>query len=265
MSLRDGDFGLPLSCSGRHVRSVPARTSVTASAMAETEVHDAHAPLAVDHDVRRFQVAVQYAALVRRHRGRRTSAARLIERLVLGQPAEAPQRRRQVFAVDELHRQIQLPFAARRCRRRGRYSDATPAALRAPRCATAPDAAASRAIPRRQELQRNGLAQPEVIGAIHLAHAPASDKPDNPIPLIEDRPGGNRPGAASLGTTRTAHLEKGVWFPSDLAMGSQGRVADWPERQHDEARSYNSRACPVVMNGWTWRDRPPLRTCANTF
>jgi hypothetical protein len=40
--------------------------------------------------------------------------------------------------------------------------------------------------PRRQELQRDGLAQPEIVGAIDLTHPAAPEQPDDAIPLFQD-------------------------------------------------------------------------------
>ena len=73
----------------------------------DVQVHDADLARSVEHDVRGFEVAMQHAALVR---GREPGAdlPRDLERLVLGQPADAPQRRGEIFAVDVLHRQEEM-------------------------------------------------------------------------------------------------------------------------------------------------------------
>ena len=70
----------------------------------DAEVGDADVALAVDHHVGRLQVAMQHAAVVR---GGDAGAElpRDLHRLVLRQPADPAQQRRQVLAVDVLHRQ----------------------------------------------------------------------------------------------------------------------------------------------------------------
>ena len=74
----------------------------------EAEVRDADPPRAVDHHVGRLEVAMQHAALVRR-REAGAELPRDLDRLVLRQPADAPQQRRQVLAVDVLHREERCP------------------------------------------------------------------------------------------------------------------------------------------------------------
>ena len=74
----------------------------------EAEVGDARPAAAVHHDVRRLQVAVEHADLVRR----RKAGADLpcdLDRLVLREMPDAPQQRRQVLAVDVFHRQEVMP------------------------------------------------------------------------------------------------------------------------------------------------------------
>ena len=60
-------------------------------------------PCAVEHHVGRLQIAMQDAALVRRGEAG-AELPRDLDRLVLRQPADASQQRREIFAVDVLHR-----------------------------------------------------------------------------------------------------------------------------------------------------------------
>ena len=41
----------------------------------------------------------------------------------------------------------------------------------------------------RQELQRDGLAELQVVGAIDLAHAASAQQPDHPVPIGQDLAG----------------------------------------------------------------------------
>ena len=105
---------------GRHVgRRAGADVVDAAGDGREAEVGDADAALAVEHDVRRLQIAVQHAAFVR---GGQAGAdlARNLDGLVLREAADAPQQRRQILAVHVLHGQERRGRRRRRCRRRGR-------------------------------------------------------------------------------------------------------------------------------------------------
>ena len=105
MSLRI-DAGLPASCSGAMYCGVPAMRAppVSAAGGRDPEVGDADVAVAVDHHVGRLQIAVEHAALVR---GGDAGAelARELDRLVLRDAADAAEQRRQVLAVDVLHRE----------------------------------------------------------------------------------------------------------------------------------------------------------------
>ena len=138
----------------------------------EAEVGDADVTVAVDHHVRRLQVAVQHAALVR---GGDPGAdlPRDLDRLVLRKAADAAEQRRQILAVHVLHRQERTGRRRRRCRRCGRRCDARWCARCALRCGTARARPGSRSEIVGQELQRDGLSELEVVGAVDLAHAAA--------------------------------------------------------------------------------------------
>ena len=93
---------------GRHVGRRAGADVLHVAHGRQAEVHDADLAGAVEHDVGRLQVAMQDAALVRR-REARAELPRDLERLVLRQPADAAQQRREILAVHVLHRQEQLP------------------------------------------------------------------------------------------------------------------------------------------------------------
>ena len=96
--------------------------------------------------------------------------------LIYRQPSDAAQQRGEILAVDVLHRQNSSP-SLRRCRRRDRRSGAN-----LPRHAdlvVEPREGAVVGAQRRQELQRDRLAELEVVGAVDLAHAAAPEQPDD--------------------------------------------------------------------------------------
>ena len=90
---------------GRHVGRSAAAHFVAADVVGDSrqaKIGDHDLAAAVEHDVGRLQVAMQNALGV----GRGQSGAKLardVERFVRRQPADAPQQRSQVFAIDVLH------------------------------------------------------------------------------------------------------------------------------------------------------------------
>ncbi len=73
----------------------------------QSKIGQQHLAAAIQHDVARFQIAVQHAFLM----GRRQSGAqpaRDLERLVVGQTADPAQQRPQILAIDVLHREKQV-------------------------------------------------------------------------------------------------------------------------------------------------------------
>ena len=112
--------------------------------------------------------------------------------------SDALQQGREVFAVDELHRQ-EMPavdFV--------HVVDAADVVVRdLARRADFRVEAFERRRPRHhrlgQELQRDRLAEPEIVGAIHLAHAADAEQADDPEPLPEHRAGGESPGRDPIG------------------------------------------------------------------
>src|SRR5256885_991664 len=76
--------------------------AATADAGGEAEVGDLRAAAAVNHDVGGLQVPVQHSLVVRRGESR-AELVRDLDCLVRRKPADAPQQRGQVLAVDVLH------------------------------------------------------------------------------------------------------------------------------------------------------------------
>ena len=175
---------------GRHVGGRPGDLGaalVVVDADGEAEVGDLRAAAAVDHDVAGLEVAVQHALVVRRGEAR-AHLARDLDRLVLGKPPDAAQERGQILAVDVLHGEEVPPLDL------ADVVDAADVGVRdAARVAhlgvEALDPGRLRGELRRQELQRDGLAELQVVGAVDLAHAAAADEADDAVALGEDRPG----------------------------------------------------------------------------
>ena len=127
-------------------------------------------------------------ALVVRGREARAELPRDLDRLVFRQPADAPQQRRQVFAVHVLHRQEVAPVdladvedaADVRMRDAQRHAHFVEEPLEPIRIALD--------VPR-QELQRDRLAELQVVGAVDLAHAAAAEQADHAIAAADERAG----------------------------------------------------------------------------
>ena len=179
IGLRRG--GAAVELLGRHVggRAHDLGRTAFRGPHGEAEVGDAHAPLAVDHHVRGLQVAMDDAAVVRRGEPCAELAGDLVG-LGARQPADALQERRQVLAVHVLHGQVELAV---------HQADVVDAAdvgvgdlARVPHLA--PEALEHvRAVGERtaQELERHGLRELEVIGAVDVAHAAAAEEPDHAV------------------------------------------------------------------------------------
>ncbi len=160
---------------------MPARPDVSTSvASSQPEVGQPHAPPAVDHDVGRLEIAVEHPLVVGRGQSR-AQLPRHLSRLVRRQATDAPQQRGKVFPVHVLHRQehVAIGFAD--------VVHTTHVGMADLSC----DADLG-AEPRQpigvggdkvgQELQRDGLAKGEILGAIDLAHAAASEQADDLVP-----------------------------------------------------------------------------------
>ena len=187
---------------------VPARTSSTASNRGEAEVHHAHFACAVEHHVGRLQIAMDDAALMRGGEAR-AQLSRDVGGFVFGESADPAERAREVFAVDVSPSRDRGGRRLRRCRRRGRRWGARPAARCAPRCETA-RGAPDRGGGVRQELQRDRLAEAQIVGPIDLAHAAAAEQTDDAVAAVEERARREAPvadrirrGEPAAGCTRT--------------------------------------------------------------
>ena len=173
---------------GRHVGGRP-RPHVLARQRVgqpgQPEVGEPNLPPAVEHHVRGLQVAVQQALRVR---GAQPlgDLARHVERLVEREAPDAPEQRREVLSVHELHREEVLPLG---------LSDVPHAAdgrvrhlARGAHLGVEPlDAVAVGLEGGRQELERDRLLELEVVGAVDLAHPAAAQQAHDPVAIGEDR------------------------------------------------------------------------------
>ncbi len=184
-----GDFA-PRQLFRRHVAWRPRDlgcAAATFSEIREAKVHEVRPAPPVDQHVRGFQVAVQDLALVC---GRETGAelAGELERLVRWQPADAPQQRREILAVDVFHREEVLAAGFRdvvhaadvRMRDLPRQPDFLMEARQ-------PVGAMRELL--RQELQRDRLSELQVVRTIHLAHATAAQQSDDAVAAGQHRAG----------------------------------------------------------------------------
>jgi hypothetical protein len=150
----------------------------------QAEIGDAHVALSVDHDVGRFEIAMEHAALVRRRQARAELAGQ-VQRLVFRKAADAPQQRRQILAVHVLHRQKR--------KARGVADVVHPAdvlvrdlAGEAHLVVELRQAEGVVFKRRRQEFERDRLAQRQVVRTIHLAHTALSEAGDDAIAISEE-------------------------------------------------------------------------------
>ena len=165
----------------RHIsRSAAAHVALQLGAQTrQPEVHNHGLAAAVDHDVGWFQVAMQDAFFVR---GGETGAdlPRDFDGLIHRQPADAAQQHRQVLAIDILHRDeleaidlADVVYAAH-VGVRDLAGDAYLVVEARQRAIVARSGF-------RQELERHGLAQGQIGGAVHLAHAAAAQQAGDAI------------------------------------------------------------------------------------
>jgi hypothetical protein len=189
----------PLQLLGRHVGG-RAGTHVVARELrresGQAEVGETDLPLAVEHDVRGLEVAVEDALLVCRGEPRR-HLPRDVQGLVLRETPDPAEERRQVLPVHELHRQEVLPLgladvphaADGRVRDLARHADLAVKALQA--LGVALERAG-------QELEGDRLLELQVVRAVDLAHPAAAEETDDAVALAEHRAGREplpRPGA----------------------------------------------------------------------
>ena len=178
---------MPAELLGRHVlrRAGDASASASPPAVRDAEVGDADVAVAVDHHVGRLQIAMEHAALVRRGDAG-AELPRELDRLVLRNPSDAAQQRRQILAVDVFHREeaAAVGFAE--------VVEAADVLVRhlARRAQLVVELREVRRIagdPFGQELQRDRLIERQIVGAIDFAHAAAAEQRDQPIAAGDDR------------------------------------------------------------------------------
>jgi len=151
----------------------------------QAEVGDPGAPAAVDHDVCRFEVAVDDALIVRR----REPGADLpgeLRRLVARQSADPEQQRREVLAVHVLHRDEVVPAGV------ADVVDTADVRVRHPARGAhlveeQGEPVGIPAEPGRQELERHRLPELEVVGPVDLTHAAPAEKAAHPVAVGDDR------------------------------------------------------------------------------
>ena len=185
----------------RHVAGRPRTHVLFAERFGEAgqaEVGDAHVALAVEHQVRGLEVPVEDTLLVRGGEPR-AELPRDVERLVGRQPADAPQERREVLAVHQLHGQeevaLRLPHVVHPADRRVRDLPRHPDLAVEPR-----EPLAVCVEPVRQELEGDRLLELQVVGPVDLAHPAAADEPGDAVAPRQDRAGHEplaRPGGGS--------------------------------------------------------------------
>jgi hypothetical protein len=145
----------------------------------EAEVHDDDPAGAVEHDVRRLEVAVDDTAGVRGHQPG-AQRVRHLHALVLRQPPDPLEERRQVLAVDELHRDEGDAV--------GLTDVVDPADVRVRHLAGGADlvvepgdGGAVAAERLGQELQRHLLVELHVVGAVDLPHPAAAEQAQDAV------------------------------------------------------------------------------------
>jgi len=153
----------------------------------QAEVCDPRPPPAVDHHVGRLQIAVEDALRVGRAQPRADLPGHL-DGLVPGQTADTLQQRRQILSVDVLHGEEVLAIDL------GHVVDPADVGMR--NLPGQPDlveesfeAIAIRLERRRKELQRDGLAELEIVGTVDLAHSALPQEVDDPVSTGEHRAG----------------------------------------------------------------------------
>ena len=166
---------------------------------------------------------MQHAPLVRRREARAELAARCRAPCppAAGRCASAatrdPRRRRTPSRGTAGRR-------SRRCRRRGRRSGARPAGRCGPRRRSARGGPCPIGQMPRQELQRHGLAELQIVGAVDLAHAAAAEQADDPVALGEDRAGRETAGLDRVGRREPADFRRGRRAPRRLRHRRGGEI-----------------------------------------
>ncbi len=153
----------------------------------ETEISEVCPTLSVDQDVRRLEISMQDAAVVRRREARAELPCEL-QRLVRWQSADAPQQRREILTVDVLHREKVLTAG---------FADVVhPAHVGMGDLARETNFLMKSREPIgvmrdfvRQKLECDGLTELQIFRSIDFAHPAASEEPDDAVTLSEHRAG----------------------------------------------------------------------------
>jgi hypothetical protein len=170
---------------------VPAAATISGDgvspAASAAATGDPDPAVAVEHDVRRLEIAMDDAAIVR---GGEPGAdlARQFDRPILREATDATQQQREIFAIDVFHRQEGVPLV---------LADVEHAAdVRMRDQARHPNFGVDLHQPRRvaidrlrQKLQGDGLAQFQIVRAVDLAHAPFSQASDDAVAAVEESAG----------------------------------------------------------------------------
>ena len=199
----------------------------------EAEVHDADAAPTIEHDVRRFEIAMQDPMFVG---GGKTGAqlAGDVVGLLRGQAPDALAHRDESFAVDVLHRQVMPVF---------RLADVEYTAdiwmgdrPSQPHFRRKPGERVAAHRPEvGQQLERHRLPQPEILGAVDLAHGSTSEKTDDAKTCGEHMPR-REPGIADRGQGRPERVSGRAMAGQDscrrpcLARGQRDAAEGAPER-----------------------------------
>ncbi len=180
------DAGLARELLRRHVlRRARRRVTLVGAGRGDAEVGDANVAVAVDHHVRRLEIAVKDAALVGRGDAR-AQLTRKLESLVLRNASDAAEQRAEILAVHVLHRQEAAAIGVAEVVQAddvlvGHLARHTQLVvkLREP--------AVVAGYPGRQEFQRDRLVERQVVGAIHFSHAAASEQGDKAVAAGDNR------------------------------------------------------------------------------
>jgi len=164
----------------------------------QAEVGDASPSATIDHHVGRFEISVEDAFLV----GRGDSGAKLsrdLERLVLGQAADAAQQCRQILTVDVLHRDevlaVDLADVVDAADVGVSHAQGEPNLVQ-----ESPQSSGIAFEFDGQEFERDRLAELEILGAVNLAHPTATEQTDDAVALA-DQGAGSKPPAVERGRT----------------------------------------------------------------
>ena len=212
---------------GRHVRRRARTDILDPPNRGQAEVHHAHSAGAVEHDVGRLQIAMDDAALMGGGESR-AQLARDVGGFVFRESANPAERAREVFPVDVLHREIQeaVGLADVVDAAHVGVGDLPRGAHLVVKLSEAHRIVAERF---RQELQRDRLAEAQIVRPIHLPHPAAAEETDDPVAAVEQRAGSKAPVADRIRRGEPAARRRfpgGRRCPSREAAGRQsGRLA----------------------------------------